>query len=126
MPKRCYIDPEFTRHVCAEIDAYISRNDLTDVEAARILGVRKQMIKPYRQGLTMPGTQVIARACVYWNLRFSYQGFEISANNFVPSNGLPQAVPDQLKLPFDEPLEFRGVSSSIRDIELTISFRRVS
>jgi hypothetical protein len=126
MPKRCYVDPEFNRNVCAEIDAYISKNDLTDVEAARVLGVRKQMIKPYRQGLSMPGTLVIARACVYWNLRFSYQGFEISASNFVPSNGRPQGVPDQLKLPFGESVEFRGVSSSVHDVQLTVSFKRVS
>jgi hypothetical protein len=120
------VDPEFTRSVCAQIDAYISRNDLTDVEAARVLGVRKQMIKPYRQGLSMPGTQVVARACVYWNLRFNYQGFEISASNFVPSNGQPKSAPSQLKLPFGGSLEFRGVSSSVHDVQLTVSFRRVS
>jgi transcriptional regulator with XRE-family HTH domain len=126
MPKHSYVDPEFTRHICAEIDAYISQHGLTDVEAARILGVRKQMIKPYRQGRAMPGTQVIARACIHWNLRFSYQGFEISASSFVPSNGRPQAIPNQLHLPFGESMEFRGISPRVRDVQMTVSLRLVS
>ena len=126
MPKRSSFDPEFLREVCGQIDAYISGHNLSDVEAARVLGVRKQMIKPYRKGLALPGTEVVARACVHWSLCFVYQGFTISANNFIPSNGQAQVVPGQLLLPFDEPLDFRGVSSRVRDVQFTVSFRRVS
>lgn len=127
MPKRSDVDPEFTRHVCAEIDLYITANGLSDAEAARVLGVRKQMIKPYRRGLSLPGTQAIARACVHWNLRFSYHGVSISASTFVPEPGRrPIAAPRQLDLPLGEPLEFQGVSESVRDLKLALTLRRVS
>jgi hypothetical protein len=126
VPKRSHSDPEFTRHVCSRIDNYIIENQITDVEAARVLGVRKQMIRPYRLGKALPGTQAIARACVHWNLTFNYQGFEISANTFASPNGKPSVVPTQLRLPFGEPLEFRGVSHGIEEIEMVVTLNRVS
>ena len=126
MPQHSQVDPEFKNEVCGKIDRYIAEHGITDVDAARILGVRKQMIGPYRRAETLPGTEAIARACVNWNLSFSYQGFEISAATFAPRNGRPAKVPYQLELPFGEPLEFRGVSERVHDVQLTISLKRVS
>src|ERR1700682_6269020 len=121
MPKRSQVDPEFREHVCQRINAYITEHDMTDVEAAEVLVVRKQMIPSYRQGKTLPGTEAIARACIHWNLSFSYRGIEISAKTFAPHNGKPKAVAHQLQLAFNEPLEFRGISQRVRDVQLTIT-----
>lgn len=126
MPKRSQVDIEFRKHVCGQIASYISEHNITDVEAANVLGVRKQMIAPYRRGKSLPGTEVIARACVTWNLSFRYQGIEISAKTFVTANGKPKAVPHQLELPFEQPLDFRGTSQGVKDIRLTVTFSRVS
>src|SRR5579862_1575053 len=126
MPRRSQIDTEFRTHVCQRIDAYIAEHGITDVEAARVLGVRKQMVAPYRRGESLPGTEAIARACVDWNLSFNYKGIEISARTFAVQNGKPKAVPQQLELPLDEPLDFRGVSRRVQDVQMTITLRRVS
>jgi len=126
MPKRSQVDDEFRQHVCGLIDAYITEHGLTDVDAARVLGVRKQMIRPYRRCKTLPGTEAIARACIHWNLSFSYQGIEISAKFFAPQNGHLRAVPQQLELPLDEPLEFQGTSKSVRDVQLVVRLKQVS
>ena len=119
------MDADFVRHVCSQIDEYIRSTGISDAEAARVLGVRKQMIKPYRRGLSLPGTQALARACVHWNLRFSYQGAEISATTIQPNIG-PTIVPQQLNLPFGIPLEFRGKSAGVPEILLTMTFERAS
>src|SRR5689334_14028940 len=124
MPRRSQVDAEFREHVCRRINAYITEHDLTDVEAARILGVREQMIGPYRQGKTLPGTEAIARACIHWNLSFSYRGIEISAKTFTPQNGKPKVLPRQLELPFHEPIEFRGMSQRVQGIQLTITLKQ--
>jgi transcriptional regulator with XRE-family HTH domain len=126
VPKRSQVDNKFRKHVCGQIDSYISEHNITDVEAANVLGVRKQMIAPYRRGESLPGTEVIARACVTWNLSFNYKGIEISAKTFVTPNGKPKAVPHQLELPFERPLNFRGISKGVQDIRLTVTFSRVS
>ena len=126
MPRHSQVDPEFKNEVCGKIDRYIAEHGISDVEAARILGVRKQMIAPYRKAETLPGTEAIARACVNWNLSFSYQGIQISAMTFTPRNGRPSKVPHQLELPFGEALDFRGVSQRVHDVQLTISLKRVS
>jgi hypothetical protein len=126
MPRRSSVDPDFKRHVCAQIDSYITANGLTDVEAARVLGVRKQMIKPYRLGVSLPGTEAIARACIHWNLRFTYRGVELSANQFAATNGRPAAIPLQLQLPFNIPVEFEGVSETVQNVQMVVTLRRVS
>ena len=117
---------EFRAHVCRQIDAYIVEHDISDVEAAKVLGVRKQMITPYRRAESLPGTEAIARACVHWNLSFRYQGIEISAKTFAASNGKPRALPHQLELPLGEPLDFRGISRRVEDVQLTITLKQVS
>jgi len=106
MPRRSHVDAEFRESVCRRIDAYIVEHDLSDVEAARVLGVRKQMIGPYRKGKALPGTEAIARACIEWKLSFSYQGIEISARTFTPQNGKPTVVAYQLELPLRSPSNF--------------------
>jgi hypothetical protein len=126
MPKRSHVDTDFRAHVCQQINAYIAEHGITDVEAARVLGVRKQMIAPYRRGQYLPGTEAIARACVHWHLTFSYGGIEISARTFAAQNGQPRPLPQQLELPFDEPLHFRGVSRRVQGVQLTITLRQVS
>jgi transcriptional regulator with XRE-family HTH domain len=99
---------------------------MSDVEAAKVLGVSKTVIGDYRRGKSLPGTEVLAKICIHWNLVFNYKGFEISAKNFVPQNGRPKAVSLQLELPFGEPFDFRGLSERVQDVQLTISLRRVS
>jgi hypothetical protein len=126
MPKRSQIDAEFRAHVCQQIDTYIIEHGISDVEAARVLGVRKQMITPYRRAESLPGTEALARACVHWNLSFRYQGIEISAKTFAAQNGKPRALPRQLELPLDEPLDFQGVSSRVQSVQLTITLKQVS
>jgi hypothetical protein len=126
VPKRSQVDTEFRAHVCQQIDAYIIGHDITDVEAASVLGVRKQMIGPYRRGESLPGTEAIARACINWNLSFNYKGIEISARTFVAANGKPRPVAQQLELPFDEALDFRGLSHRVQNVQLTITLKRVS
>lgn len=126
MPKRSLIDKELTLEVCREIDAHIRKTGITDAQAARDLGVRKQMIQPYRLGKTLPGTQALARACVIWGLKFEYQGMTISAASF--SGGEPKIVsrPQQLELPLDRTLEFSGVSPAVGELEMVVLFKKVS
>jgi hypothetical protein len=126
VPRHSQVDPDFKKHVCERIDRYIADHDMSDVEAASVLGVTKQVIGDYRRAKSLPGTEVIARVCIYWSLTFDYHGFEISAKTFASQNGKPKAVPLQLELPFGEPLEFRGVSERVQDVQLTITLRRVS
>jgi hypothetical protein len=126
VPKRSQVDAEFRRHVCERIDAYIREHNITDVAAANVLGVRKQMIGPYRRGESLPGTEAMARACIHWSLRFSYLGREISANDFPAQNGRPKLVEHQLELPFDEPVAFKGLSQRVQGVQLTITLKRVS
>jgi hypothetical protein len=126
MPKRSQVNPEFRRHVSEKINAYITDNQITDVKAAEVLGVRKQMIGPYRRGEALPGTEAIARACISWNISFSYGGFEISAKTLAGSNGRPKLVARQLELPFEEPIDFLGVSERVRNVRLTVVLREVS
>ena len=126
VPKRSHPDKDFVEHVCGRIDRYIAEQKLTDVEAAQVLGVRKQMIGPYRRGEALPGTQVLARACTQWGLTFHYRGFELGAKSLTAESGKPQSVPNQLPLPFDEPLSFRGVTEGMREVQVTLTLRRVS
>ena len=127
MPKRSTFDEEFARQVCSRINRYIEENGISDAQAARVLGVRKQMIGPYRRGDSVPGSQVLARACVEWGIAFQYRGFELSAQSLTagpPPHPVP--VETQLNLPFEEPASFRGLSERVRDVELIIRLRRVS
>jgi hypothetical protein len=125
MPQRRQSDPEFTAHVCGAIDHYIFEHNLTDVAAAKVLGVRKQMIGFYRKGKAMPGSQVLARACVEWGLRFTYRGQLIGADSLEKATGKPQVVPDQMSLPFDVPVAFRSTSEGGGKVELTVLLKRV-
>ena len=125
MPRHAQVDLEFKRHVCGRIDSYLTENGLTDVDAARDLGVSKAVIGDYRRAKSLPGTEVLAKACIHWNLSFDYKGFEISARMFPPQNGKLTAVPVQLELPFDEPIRFRGVSEVVENVELIINLKRV-
>jgi predicted transcriptional regulator len=60
---------------------------MSDVEAAKVLGVSKTVIGDYRRAKSLPGTEVLAKACIHWSLKFDYKGFEISAKTFAPQNG---------------------------------------
>lgn len=120
------MDLEFKKHVCARIDHYLTEHEITDADAARALGVSKTVIGDYRRAKSLPGTEVLAKACIYWSLSFDYKGFQISARTFAPHNGKPTAVPIQLELPFDEPVSFKGVSEIVENVQLTITLKRVS
>ncbi len=127
MPRRSQADAEFKRHVCGLLDAYIVEHGITDVEAAKVLGVRKQMIRPYREQKSLPGTEAIVRACIYWDLHFRYKGVEISAQSFAAPNGQPSSVPRQLQLPLNEPIHFQSLpKNNMEDVQLTVSFKKVS
>jgi|SRR5580658_1855433 hypothetical protein len=110
MPRHAQVDLEFKTHV----------------QAAFVLGVSKTAIGDYRRTLSLPGTEVIAKACIHWHLTFEYKGFAISAKSFAPQNGRRSAVSLQLGLPFGEPIDFRGVSERVKNVEMTITLRRVS
>ncbi len=127
MPKRSTFDEEFAREVCSRINRYIEENGISDADAARALGVRKQMIGPYRKGDSVPGSQILARACVEWGIAFQYRGFELSARSLTASKAPhPVVVETQLPLPFEKLVSFRGVSERFRDVELAIRLRKVS
>jgi hypothetical protein len=91
MPRHAQVDLEFKTHV----------------QAAFVLGVSKTAIGDYRRTLSLPGTEVIAKACIHWHLTFEYKRFAISAKSFAPQNG-------------------RGVSERVKNVEMTITLRRVS
>ncbi len=126
MPKRPRADPAFQEHVLQQILSHIDKSHITDTEAAEVLGVSKQTMGGYRRRKWLPGTEAIARACVDWGLTFTYKEAEISARSFASENGKPELVPQQLSLPFSEPVEFQGVSECVRDLRLTITLKRVS
>lgn len=126
MPRRSQPDKDFVEHVCGRIDQYITEQNLTDVEAARVLGVRKQMIGPYRRGKALPGTHVLARACTEWGLTFHYRGFELGTTSRAAGISRLDSVPNQLILPFDEPLSFRGDREGMREVQMIITLRKVS
>ena len=126
MPRHLQADTEFRIHVCQRIDSYIREKGITDVRAATDLGVTKTQIGDYRRAKVLPGTEVLAMACIHWGLSFDYKGFTISANAFVPQNGRPKSVPRQLVLPFDEVVEFLGVSPRVEAVRLSVKLSAVS
>jgi transcriptional regulator with XRE-family HTH domain len=74
-----------------------SRN-LTNTEAARILGVERQTLWLYLKGKSTPGGQVLKKACEAWGITINHKGVEFGAGAFGGERQAEPPTPRQMTL----------------------------
>lgn len=77
----------------------IGAQRISKTQAARDLGISRQMLYAYLNGKSRPRHDVLERACTAWNLQLNYKGFLVTAKAFGrPSAVAPPPNPVQLDL----------------------------
>jgi transcriptional regulator with XRE-family HTH domain len=88
--------PTFRREIAACLRRAIRENKLSKNEAAKRLGVERQMLWLYLKGKMAPGPEVLRKASKSWKLTLS-DGTVLGPDAFGPEKK-PRSLPKQLRL----------------------------
>jgi transcriptional regulator with XRE-family HTH domain len=81
-------------------------------EAARELGISRQLLNLYLREKATPKPALLAKACKKWGMKFSYAGIEIPGNATYADNGQLRPNPVQLSL-------FQAIDT-LRDADIAV------
>jgi DNA-binding phage protein len=122
-------DP-FCAEVAAKFKEAIAARRISKAQAARDLGISRQMLYEYLSATSMPRHQVLERACTSWNLQLNYKDFLVTAQSFKkPSQPISGRVPVQLDLLAavralrDQDLDVHILRKDATRVELCIELR---
>jgi transcriptional regulator with XRE-family HTH domain len=85
-------NPELRHEIAVRFREAIEINGLTMSEAAAQLGVRRQTLWLYLNEKSMPGGEVLRKACQHWKLSLNIKGFGFTSAAFGPPKDKPQKV----------------------------------
>jgi transcriptional regulator with XRE-family HTH domain len=113
----------FARHVAQKFDEAIDAQDITRDEAADRLGVHRSMLYRYLAGKSIPGSNVLQRACEELGVTVDYRGFTIDADYYKGDKpvGKPRNVPIQMPLFSRESFSSEFAQVDIRKKKLAAS-----
>jgi transcriptional regulator with XRE-family HTH domain len=90
-------------------------------QAARLLGVKRQLVSLYLKGDTTPGRDIIHRTRELWGFPSEWGGVPLDAKTFPRQLG-PQVQPQQLRLfSEDQQLKVVVMRKSVDTVELKVS-----
>jgi len=123
------VPQDFKDAVRDAFSSAVKRLDIDVTEAARQLRVSRQVMHRYLGGTALPSVEVLYRACLAWNLKIQYRGFEFGSCALLPMGEAdrPQSVPHQPKISFEDvrtrDLALKVVSQSERHVDLQLSLK---
>jgi len=95
--------------VAESFHGVLASRGMSKARAARELRVSRQMLHQYLKGKSLPGRDVLQRACDAWGLKINYRDLIVSTDSFPPPGPEGQApVPKQLDLDLQEAIEQLG------------------
>jgi transcriptional regulator with XRE-family HTH domain len=105
-----------------QLQAVRIQRGLSVSEAARVLGVRRQMVYNYENGKSLPSLEVLVAGANEWNVSFELEGCKVVPEEAKDRRPKPPQ-PTQMELVFKKPKVYRGASVRIRqrDHEMVIT-----
>jgi transcriptional regulator with XRE-family HTH domain len=91
-------DLEWRREIASRFREAIAKRNLSNAQAADMLGVKRQTMWLYVREKATPGGDVLKRACQLWGISISRKGVEFSAGAFGPERKMPAARAKQMSL----------------------------
>src|SRR5258708_6976854 len=91
-------DLEWRREIASRFREAIAKRNLSNAQAAEMLGVRRQTIWLYLREKATPGGDVLKKACHLWGISISRKGVEFSAGAFGPERKTPTPRAKQMNL----------------------------
>jgi len=112
---------KFRKDFAAGLAGVVGSTRGAQTRAARLLGVKKQLISLYLKGDTTPGRDIIHRTRELWGFPREYGGVPLDATTFPRRLG-PRVEPQQLKLfSDDQQLKVVVLRRSVDSVELKVS-----
>ena len=122
-------DQAFLDGFAGQLDKALKRNGIGPSEAARRIGVARQLVHQYLKAEKTPAADTLLRLCVLLAMEIEYRGVTFSASAFRQNGNGPQVVHIQQSL-FDEPQVLRNGPLEVKigarrdgNIELTLEVR---
>ena len=104
------LSQEARTQIAQQLKAARLEKKLTKIELARELGVSRQMIYRYEEGLDAPSAQNLAKALRYLGVSVIVQGHKLTAEAFEIRGKGPIPPGEQIDLPLGVPQEFSGTT----------------
>jgi transcriptional regulator with XRE-family HTH domain len=122
-------DP-FRNEIAGKFKDAIAALRISKAQAARDLGISRQMLYEYLSGKSLPKHTVLERACTFWHLELNYKDFLVTSTAFSKASAVPRATtPIQLDLLTavealrDEDLDIKILRKGSGRIELRVGLR---
>lgn len=91
-------DLVWRREIASRFREAIAKRNLSNAQAADMLGVKRQTMWLYVREKATPGGDVLKKACQLWGISISRKGVEFSAGAFGPERKTPTARAKQMSL----------------------------
>ena len=112
---------KFRKDFAAGLAVVVGSTRGAQTQAARLLGVKRQLVSLYLKGVTTPGRDIIHRTRELWGFPSEYGGVPLDATTFPRRLG-PRVQPQQLKLfSEDQQLKVAVLRRSVDSVELKVS-----
>jgi transcriptional regulator with XRE-family HTH domain len=120
---------ELRREIARRFREAIGKKQLSQTQAAELLGVKRQTLWLYLNQKATPGGDVLRRACELWGISLTVNGFEFTAGAFGPTPNKSVSQTEQLELfralevLYDAKLEAKVVGKRGKYFEVKVLIR---